>query len=74
MTLNELSPGQEGYICDIYCDENMKRRLLDMGLVNGTYVKCTGSNPGGNMHSFLIHDAVMAIRVSDCKNISVRMC
>ena len=74
MTLNELFPGQSGIICGIYCDENMSRRLLDMGLVNGTSVKCAGSNPGGNMHSFLIHDAVMAIRVSDCKNISVRTC
>ena len=74
MNLSELSPGQAGLVCGIYCDENMKRRLLDMGLVNDTYVKCTGSNPGGNMHSFLIHDAVIAIRVSDCKNISVRTC
>lgn len=74
MTLSELFPGQAGYICGISCDDDMKRRLLDMGLVNGTYIKCTGSNPGGNMHSFLIHDAVIAIRVSDCKNISVRTC
>ncbi len=74
MNLSELSPGQAGLVYGIYCDENMKRRLLDMGLVNGTYVKCTGSNPGGNMHSFVIHNAVIAIRVSDCKNISVRTC
>ena len=74
MNLSELSPGQAGLVCGIYCDENMKRRLLDMGLVNGTNVKCTGSNPGGNMNSFVIHNAVIAIRVSDCKNISVRTC
>ena len=47
---------------------------LDMGLVNGTSVKCAGSNPGGSMHSFIIHDAVIAIRISDCRNISVRTC
>ncbi len=73
MTLNKLLPGQEGFVCGIDCDENMKRRLLDMGLVNGTRIRCTGSNPGGSMHAFLIHDAVIAIRISDCRNISVRM-
>lgn len=74
MTLNDLNPGQCGLVCGIYCDEAMKRRLLDLGLVCGTYVECTGSNPGGSMHSFVIHGAVIAIRLSDCRNISVRVC
>ncbi len=74
MTLSELLPGQECIICSIDCEESMKRRLLDIGLVNGARIRCTGSNPGGNMHAFLIHGAVMAIRVSDCRKISVRAC
>lgn len=74
MTLNNLLPGQTCFVCDISCDENMKRRLLDIGLLNGTYIKCCGINPGGSMYSFIIHDAVIAIRVTDCKNITVRLC
>lgn len=33
ITLNKLPLNKEGYIYDINCNSNIKRRLLDLGLI-----------------------------------------
>ena len=38
MTLNELKLENEGKILNIECSENIKRRLLDLGLVKNTNI------------------------------------
>ena len=52
----------------------MRRRLLDMGLVPETIVECVGKSPLGDPKAYLIRGAVIAIRSSDTKNILISPC
>lgn len=49
----------------------MRRRLLDIGLIENTEVECLGRSPGGDPSAFLIRGAVIAIRSEDCGNILI---
>lgn len=50
----------------------MRRRLLDVGLVEDTKVECVGRSPGGDPSAYLIRGAVIAIRSEDSRGIMVR--
>lgn len=49
----------------------MKRRLLDLGLVEDTRIACVGRSPGGDPAAYLIRGAVIAIRDADCSRVLV---
>ena len=49
----------------------LRRRLLDMGIVEGTRVECLGMSPGGDPKAFLVRGAVLAIRGQDCRDIMI---
>ena len=70
-TLNDIIPGQHAIIQNINTENNMKRRLLDIGLIKGTKVKCLGQSPFGDPKAFLIRGSVIAIRNEDLKTISI---
>ena len=52
----------------------MRRRLQDIGLIEGTVIECIGKSPGGDPHAYLIRGAVIAIRAADARQISVLPC
>ncbi|HNT76375.1 MAG TPA: FeoA family protein [Anaerolineae bacterium] len=37
--LSDLKPGQSGTVCKVAGDKALRRRMLDMGLVNGAEVR-----------------------------------
>lgn len=69
--LNDVKPGQTAKIKELLSTSSMKRRLLDIGLIENTKVECIGRSPGGDPSAFLIRGAVIAIRSEDCKNILI---
>ncbi|MCQ2440591.1 MAG: ferrous iron transport protein A [Clostridia bacterium] len=69
--LNDIKPGQFAHIKQLCTDENMHRRLLDIGLIENTKIKCIGKSPFGDPKAFLIRGAVIAIREEDCKDIMI---
>ena len=71
-TLNDIGPGEHAIISELKSDENMKRRLLDIGLIRGTKVECLGRSPGGDPSAYLIRGAVIAIRSEDCEKILIK--
>lgn len=71
--LNELRPGQKGTIKELKAKENIRRRLLDIGLIEDTEVECIGRSPGGDPSAYMIRGAVIAIRSEDCKDIQIRV-
>jgi ferrous iron transport protein A len=73
-TLNELKVGQFAVVNSIKSTGSMRRRLLDIGLIDGTEVECVGTSSSGDPKAFLIRGAVIAIRSEDCKNIFVNIC
>ena len=70
-TLNEIMPGGFATVKEIITDGDMRRRLLDIGLIPETRVECIGKSPGGDPKAFLIRGAVIAIRADDAAGIIV---
>ncbi len=69
--LNDIVPGQRAVVRALKCNGSMRRRLLDIGLIENTEVECLGRSPGGDPSAFLIRGAVIAIRSEDCRNILI---
>lgn len=69
--LVDLAPGEEGVVKALFVNDNIKSRLNDIGLVEGTIIRCLGDSPLGDPKSFLIRGAVIALRCDDCKNILI---
>lgn len=70
--LHELAVGQRAVVETLHISGGMRRRLLDMGLVEQTTVSCVGKAPSGDPIAFCIRGAVIALRVEDCQHILVR--
>lgn len=69
--LNDILPGQRATVSALRSTGSMRRRLLDIGLIENTEVECLGRSPGGDPSAFLIRGAVIAIRSEDCRNILI---
>ena len=70
--LSDISPGQTVVVESIGVKDSMRRRIMDIGLVPGTVVRCIGKSPLGDPSAFLVRGAVIALRADDSKNIFVR--
>lgn len=71
MNLNDMKPGERASVRELRNMGNMRRRLLDIGLIENTEIQCLGRSPGGDPTAFLIRGAVIAIRSEDCADIIV---
>lgn len=70
--LFDLKKGEKCLVDKILSSGSMRRRLLDMGLIENTEVICVGQSPQGDPKAFIIRNAVIAIRSEDCKNILIK--
>ena len=50
----------------------MRRRLQDIGLIEGTDIECLQKSPAGDPIAYYIRGAVIALRSVDSGNILVR--
>ncbi len=73
MKLNDLKVGEEATILMVEAKDNIKKRLLDIGLVKGSKVKAILISPGKEMVAYYIKGAVIAIRRDDTENILVKV-
>lgn len=69
--LNDMKPGQSARIRSLTATQSARRRLLDLGLVEQTRIRCVGKSPSGDPKAYLIRGAVIAIRAADGKNILI---
>ena len=69
--LNDIEPGQTAKVGELLSTGSIRRRLLDIGLIENTEVECLGRSPAGDPSAFLIRGAVIAIRREDCRNILI---
>lgn len=72
-TLNELQPGMHAKVLNLQTDDEMKRRLLDIGLVEGTDIECLFQSFSKDPVAFLIRGAVIALRNEDAKKIEIEI-
>lgn len=48
---------------------SMRRRFLDIGLVEDATVECVGRSPSGDPSAYRIRGAIVAIREEDCSGV-----
>ena len=72
LRLCDIAPGQGACVCGLATQGTMRRRLLELGLVDGTIVECLGRSPWADPSAFLIRGAVIALRKADCAGILVQ--
>ena len=70
-SMRELRPGESGVVRRLLLNGSMRRRLLDLGLVEGTEVECLGRSPGGDPSAYLVRGAVIAIRAEDGRKVLI---
>lgn len=69
--LSNLKMNTTAKIDCINCDGNIKRRLLDLGIVPNTSITPVFRSTGGDPVAYEIRDTLLAIRNQDAKNIFV---
>lgn len=71
MYLCDMKVGNKAIVKKIFANDNIKRRLLDIGLIEGTNVECVLKSPFNDPKAYLIRGAIIAIRKEDCNKIEV---
>lgn len=69
--LSNLSIGQNSKIEILNVNSDIKPRLLDLGFISGTNIRCILKNPSGELSAYLIRQTVIALRKEDSDNILV---
>ena len=72
MNLNELPLNTVGIIDELNCNGNIRRRLLDLGLVKGTKITPVFKSPSGDPTAFEIRKTLIALRKEDSKFINLK--
>lgn len=70
--LTELQVGQTARVSDILSIGSMRRRLQDLGIIEGTDIECLHKSPSGDPVAYLIRGAAIALRSEDSCNICVQ--
>jgi ferrous iron transport protein A len=68
-----LTIGESGIIKALTAVGAMRRRLQDMGFIEGARVECILKSPGGDPVAFCIRGAVIALRREDSERIIIAM-
>ena len=72
MNLYELPLDTVGTIKELNCNENIRRRLLDLGLVKGTKITPIFKSPSGDPTAFEIRKTLIALRKEDSQLIYLK--
>ena len=72
MTLKELQKSQMAVVTGLGLEGNMRRRLRDLGISDGSVIKCAGVSPLGDPKAYFIKGALIAIRNKDADKIWVQ--
>lgn len=73
MTLNRLSAGQSGTVSGLLLTGAIRRRLLDLGLIEGTKVRCVRRSLAGNPVIYSFRGTMVALRSEDSAQICVEV-
>ena len=70
-TIDDLLPGESGVIVAINTPGNIKRRLMDMGIIEGIEVKMIKTAPMGDPVEIKVHNTSVALRKSEAVTIAI---
>ncbi len=71
LTLDNLSLNKCSRVAGLLSGGAMRRRMIDLGIVEGTKIECVGRSPSGDPSAYLVRGAVIAIRKRDARDILI---
>ena len=72
ITLDKLPLKQKSIILELNCNLSIKKRLLDLGLIPGTYITPVLKSPFGEPTAFEFRNTIISIRNTDSSLIKVK--
>ena len=69
MSLCDLKIGESGYVTKINCNDDIRVRLYDLGLTEGTRIKLILK--GKKIRAYSFRNTLIAIRDKDASNILI---
>ena len=69
--LSQLLPDEKCRVLSVNSKSEIRRRLLDMGLIPGTLVTCVFKSPWKDPSAYLIRGALVALRKEDADEIII---
>ncbi len=73
MYLNQVSSGQSAKIIDINSPDDIKRRLMELGMIRGGVIKPVFSAPAGDPVAYEIKGTLIALRAETASLIKVEV-
>ena len=71
--LNKLPIGKKASVVSLTSDGATRRRMLDLGVIDGTEIEPLYKSPSGNPVAYFIRGAVIALRSDVSQKIMVSM-
>ena len=70
--LADLTPGSVCQIVSLELSGLLRRRILDLGIVPGTLIRCIRRGPSGDPTAYMVRETLIALKSEDAAQISVR--
>lgn len=71
MKMYEIKPGEYGRVRSLEAEGNIRRRLLDLGLIPGTVIQNIRRSPLGDPTLYAIRGAMIALRKEEAGLVNV---
>lgn len=71
--LSRLPTGQRAVVIKLACSEELCRRLEDLGMLEGTEIRCLHRSPAGSPSAYELRGAVIALRREDAAEIFIEV-
>ncbi len=69
--LCDISVGECALVSEVKSTCGLRRRLRELGLVEGTAVECLGESPAGDPRAYYVRGTVLALRRRDAEGVLV---
>ena len=74
VNLDKLKINNVGIVKSIKLEEEIKRRISDLGVVKGTIIKPVFNSACGGIRAYEIRNILLAIRDEDARYIYIELC
>lgn len=71
LSMDHLPEGIRAQVVEVGGEGAMRRRLLDLGLIPGTWVTCRGRAPAGDPGAYAFRGCVVALRAKDVSAVAL---
>ena len=71
LSMDHRPEGVRARVAEVGGESAMRRRLLDLGLIPGTWVTCRGRAPAGDPAAYAFRGCVVALRAKDAAAVAL---